>query len=72
MGDGGTDIIIKGASVHVNFDGSLYTKDPKDPNHHKHDQRKITRVRVQDEKGEDLLDRSDDKGLKWTITVSTK
>jgi hypothetical protein len=73
MGDGGTDIIIKGSSVHVNFDSSLYQKDPNDPKSHKHDDRKITRVRVEDENGESLYDsETNEDGLKWTITVSTK
>jgi hypothetical protein len=73
MGDTGSDIIVKGASVHVNFDGSIYKNDLTDPNHHKHEQRKITRVRVQDEKGNDLFNRSDEDGdgLKWTVTIST-
>lgn len=73
MGDGGGDIIIKGSSVHLNFDSSLYQKDSNDPNNHKHDNRKITRVRVEDESGKSLFDSgTDDGGLKWTITVSTK
>lgn len=71
MGDGGTDIIIKGSSVHVNFDGNLYKKDPNDPCHNGDDNRKITRVRVDDESGKSLFDSSDDSGMKCTITVTT-
>ena len=76
MGDGGGDIIIKGGSVHLNFDGSLYQKDSNDPNNRKHDHRKITRVRVEDESGKSLFDSDDsvpnNSGLKWTVRVSTK
>jgi hypothetical protein len=73
MGEGSGEIIIKGGSVHVNFDSSLYQKDPNDPGSHKHHGRKITRVRVEDEKGNSLYDSgSNDDGLKWTVTVSTK
>jgi hypothetical protein len=71
MGDGGGDIIIKGSSVHLNYDGTIYQKDPADPQHRRHDGRKITRVKVEDENGNSLLDETDDAGLKWTITVST-
>ena len=71
MGDGGGDIIIKGSSVHLNFDGNLYKKDPNDPSHHKDDNRKITRVRVEDQSGKSLFESSDDSGLKCKITVST-
>lgn len=72
MGEG-TDVIIRGGSVDLNFDESYYPKDPKDPNSHKNDNRKITRVRVEDESGKSLFDsETNDGGLKWTITVSTK
>lgn len=72
MSETGTDIIIKGGSVQLNFDGTLYQKDVNDPKKHKHDGRKITRVQVEDESGKSLFDSStNDKGLKWTITVST-
>jgi hypothetical protein len=73
MGDGGGDIIIKGSSVHVSFDSGLYQKDPDDPGSHKHQTRKITRVRVEDENGKSQYDSGhNDNGLKWKITVSTK
>lgn len=42
-GNGG-EIIIKGGSVEVDFDGSVYTKDPNDPRRHKNAVKKITRV----------------------------
>ncbi|HEV7796887.1 MAG TPA: hypothetical protein VGO73_01930 [Pyrinomonadaceae bacterium] len=74
-GDGGV-IIIKGSSVHLNFDGTLYQKETGDARHRKHEGRKITRVMVQDEKDKtlfdsDQLEMKNEAGLKWTITVST-
>jgi hypothetical protein len=76
MGEGSGDIIIKGGSVHLNFDSNLYQKDSNDPNNHKHDHRKIMRVRVEDESGKPLFDSDDsvpnNSGLKWTVRVSTK
>ena len=70
---GGGEIVIKGGSVALVFDGSLYLRDPTDPNSHKNGARKITRVRVEDENGQSLFDSNfDDGGLKWTITVSTE
>ena len=72
MSDGSTEIIIKGGSVQISFDGSLYLKESPDPNTHKHQTRKITRVQVSDESGKSLFDSGkDDGGLKWTIRVST-
>jgi len=72
MGEGGGEIIIKGGSVEVNFDDSLYLKEQLDPNKHKNANRMITRVQVQDASGRSLLDEADDKdGLQWLITVST-
>ena len=72
-GGGGGDIIIKGGSVEVSFDGTLYLKETGDPGSpHKHKTRKITRVQVKDEKGEPQYDSGPNEGgLKWTITVST-
>jgi hypothetical protein len=73
MGEGGGEIIIKGGSVEVNFDDSLYLKEQLDPNKHKNANRIITRVQVQDASGRSLLDEADDKdGLRWLITVSTR
>ena len=73
MADGGGGaVIIKGGSVQISFDGSLYLKEALDPNTHKHQTRKITRVLVSDESGKSLFDSgTDDGGLKWTIKVST-
>ena len=72
MADGGGGvIIIKGGSVQISFDDSLYSKQA-DPNTHKHPTRKITRVQVSDENEKSQFDSgTDNGGLKWTITVST-
>jgi hypothetical protein len=44
MGSGSGDIIIKGGSVEVVFDGLLYPVDLQDPLSHKNANRKITRI----------------------------
>jgi len=73
MGDTGGDIIIKGGSVHVAFDGALYQKVSSDPTIHKHDDRKIVRVKVEDENGLSRFDTAlNEDGLLWTITISTQ
>lgn len=74
MADGGSggDVIIKGGSVEVQFDSSIYRKELTDPSTHKADTRKITRVKVEDEDNKPLFDSGPaEGGLKWTITVST-
>lgn len=71
MGEGSGDIIIKGGSVDVNFDDTLYTKDPADPRKHENLNRKITRITIVDDNKQTVYDREDDNGLKWTITVSS-
>jgi hypothetical protein len=72
-GGGSGDIIIKGGSVEISFDGSIYLKESPDPNTHKHQTRKITRVQVSDESGASKFDSGTDKdGLKWTIKVFTE
>ena len=42
-GDGG-EIIIKGGSVELDYDGTVYPPDPLDPKKHKNNAKKITRV----------------------------
>jgi hypothetical protein len=44
MGESGNDIIIKGSSVELTFDGTLYEKDPNDPKVHRNSTKKITRI----------------------------
>lgn len=64
------EIIVKGGSVKLLFDGSLYQKDSNDLKTHKHEGRKITRVLVEDESGASLFDREVNEDG-WTITIST-
>ena len=70
MSDGGGDIIIKGGSVDLQYDESIYKKDSGDPKSHKNQTRKITRVVITG----DIRYDSDDhpEGLSCTITVSSK
>ena len=69
--DGTSDIIIKGGSVSVQFDNAGYTSEPG----HRHEDRnkKITKIVVQDDKGNEKFSVADSQGgLKWTVTVTTK
>jgi len=71
--DGGSEIIIKGGSVHVQFDSSGYVKDPGNSSKHNHAGKKITKIVVVDENGVEQCNSGDSpNGLKWTVTVSTK
>jgi hypothetical protein len=73
MSDGSGEIIIRGGSVEVQFDGSVYQKDPNDPKKHQNANRKITKVVVLDENGAETFNSGDNQGgLRWTVTVSTK
>ena len=66
----GGDIIIKGASVHVQFDDAGYTKNGSK---HDHQNKKITKIVVVDENGVEKLNSGDSPGgLKWTVTVTTR
>ena len=73
MSDGSGEIIIKGGSVQVVFDTGLFVKEANtDPALHKHESRKITRVKVEDENEKLQFDSGlSGEGLRWTITVST-
>jgi len=68
-GDGG-DIIIKGGSVDLEYDESVYEKDPTDPRSHKNSNRKITRVVIAGDISYDSGDHP--KGLRCTITTTCK
>ncbi|HEV7743565.1 MAG TPA: hypothetical protein VGO56_01095 [Pyrinomonadaceae bacterium] len=71
-GDSSGSIIIKGGSVELSFDGTLYLKESGTAGPHKHATRKITRIQVDDESGKSQFDSgTNDEGLKWTIKVST-
>lgn len=68
-GDGGV-IIIKGGSVDLNYDESIYAKDPLDPKSHRNQNMKITRVVID---GDITYDSGDFKdGLSCTITTTCK
>jgi hypothetical protein len=73
MSDGSGEIIIKGASVHLEFNGAIFLKDPNDPRRHDNPNRKITKIVVADENGVEKFNSGDNPGgMKWTVTVSTK
>ena len=73
MGDGGGDIIVKGGSVDLQYDETIYRKNQSDPKKHENASRKITRIQVSDENGGLVFDSGDNPGgLRWTVKVSTK
>jgi len=70
--DGGGDIIIKGGSVQVQFNSTGYTKDPKDPSKHEDKNKKIKKIVVHDDKGDEQFSIADEQGgLKWKVTITT-
>lgn len=74
MGDGGGDIIIKGGSVEIEFNSTLYTKKNGDPKIHENPNRKITMIQIfADENETEELYTSGDhqEGLRWKVKVTT-
>jgi len=69
MSGGSGDIIIKGGSVEVIFDGLLYPVDLSDPVSHKSATRKITRIVITGDVSFDSGVRSE--GLRCEVRVST-
>lgn len=68
-GDGG-EIIIKGTSVEVEYNGDVYKPVPG-TNKHRSPDKKITKVVVRDERDVVVYDSGDHPGgLKWTITAT--
>jgi hypothetical protein len=66
MGDGGGDIVIKGGSVEIQYDDTLYPKNPGDPNKHANANRKITRIRIANEEAAIVFDSGEHPGgLRW-------
>lgn len=62
----GSDIIIKGGSVELHYDESLYQKEGAGPR--KHPGKKIIRITVVDEYGKTQYDSEEkDDGYKWEI-----
>ncbi len=73
MSDTGGDIIIKGGSVEVRYNPTIYTRDAGDPKKNQNVDRKITRVLVADQEGVPVYDSGEDNsGLSWEVTVFTK
>ena len=73
MSDAGGDIIIKGGSVQVHFDGSLYVQDSSDPRKHSSAKKKIQRIKIVDDTGRMLYDSGEHPdGLRWTVQVLCK
>jgi hypothetical protein len=66
--DGG-DIIIRGGSVDLEYDDSVYPKDPGDPKKHKNENKKITRILIEDENGGVKYDSDGQNAMKWKVTV---
>ena len=73
MGEGGSDIIIKGGSVELEFDETVYRKQSGDPKKYKHDNRKISRIEIYDEQEQEVKTYSAEgnNGLKWTVKIIT-
>ena len=67
----GSDIIIKGGSVDLEFDETVYEKDPGDPKKHKNATKKITRVVITGDINFDSRSQNPGtNGLKCEITIS--
>jgi hypothetical protein len=68
-GEGGI-IIIKGGSVDLDYDETVFEKNPADPRSHRNPNKKITRVVIT---GDITYDSGDHpEGLRCTITTTTK
>ena len=72
MADGGSDIIIKGGSVELTYDGTVFKPKNGDPKGHEAKDRKITKIVVIDQDGTKVVDEEHAGGLKWEIRVTTK
>jgi hypothetical protein len=70
MSDTGSDIIIKGGSVELEYDGTIYARDPNDPKKNRNPTKKITRVVISG----DISYDSDDhpNGLSCEIKLTCK
>ena len=66
----GNDIIIKGSSVDIDYDETVYPKDPGSPRRHKNAGKKITRVTITGDINFDSGDHAG--GLKCDVTVSCR
>jgi hypothetical protein len=68
-GEGGI-IIIKGGSVDLDYDETVFEKNPADPRSHRNPNRKITRVVITGDISYDSGDHPE--GLRCTITTTCK
>jgi hypothetical protein len=68
MSSGGADIIIKGSSIDITFDNSVYPDQGRGS--HK-GQRKMQRIIVIDDQENVKYDSQSDDVKKWTVTVLT-
>jgi hypothetical protein len=66
----GNDIIIKGGSVDLDYDESIYAKDPKEPRNHRNPDKKITRVVITGDINYDSNDYP--AGIRCEIKVSCR
>ncbi|MEK6282121.1 MAG: hypothetical protein AABN95_17330 [Acidobacteriota bacterium] len=70
MSDTGSDIIIKGGSVELEYDGTIYTRDPSDPKKNQNPTKKITHVVIS---GDISYDSGDNpNGLRCEIKLTCK
>jgi hypothetical protein len=67
----GSDIIIKGGSVDIDFDDEKYPKEPGKPRNHKGNDQTITRVTVADENNTVKYDSNTANAdpARWTVYV---
>lgn len=68
MADGG-DIIIKGGSVIIEYDDSIYPPEPGNPGVHKGN-KTIRKFTIADERGNTKYDSGADNVSMWRVTVS--
>jgi hypothetical protein len=66
--DGG-DIIIRGGSVDLEYDDSVYPKDAGDPKKHRNENRKIINILIEDENGRVKYDSGGENPMKWKVSV---
>jgi hypothetical protein len=66
----GEDIIIRGGSVDLEYDGTVYEKDPQDPRKHRNLTKKITRVVITGDINYDSGDHP--AGLKCEVRTSCR
>jgi hypothetical protein len=70
-GNGG-DIIIKGGSVELEYDESVYPKDSGNSKMHRNQNKKIIKIQVLNELGVEQYSREDPSGLKWEIRTTAR